>query len=104
MVCVARPQGSGGARTTLVAELVQQGRDEQDAYIQEVLDELGYSAMDVAVNELSRAFTIVDPRIGQSLSLLELILILMIKLFPNNSHYTRMTKFLACCKNLQSDA
>lgn len=48
-----------------MTEVVQQGRDEQDAYIQEVLDELGYSAMDVAVNELSRAFTMVDPRIGE---------------------------------------
>ncbi|XP_071538586.1 translin-associated factor X-interacting protein 1-like [Panulirus ornatus] len=58
-------QGSSGARTPLVAEVLQQARDEQDSYIQEVLDELGYSAMDVAVNELSRAFTMVDPRIEQ---------------------------------------
>lgn len=44
--------------------IVQQARDEQDVYIQELLDELGYAAMDVAVTELSRAFTMVDPRIG----------------------------------------
>ncbi|XP_066938894.1 translin-associated factor X-interacting protein 1-like [Macrobrachium rosenbergii] len=59
------PQGSGTERTTLVNEIVQQARDEQDVYIQEVLDELGYAAMDVAVHELSRALTIVDPRIEQ---------------------------------------
>ncbi|XP_045595105.2 translin-associated factor X-interacting protein 1 [Procambarus clarkii] len=58
-------QGSGGSRTGLVTEVLQQQRDEQDAYIQEVLDELGYSAMDVSVSELSRAFTMVDPRIEQ---------------------------------------
>ncbi|XP_069948667.1 translin-associated factor X-interacting protein 1-like [Cherax quadricarinatus] len=58
-------QGSTGTRTGLVTEVTQQARDEQDAYIQEVLDELGYAAMDVSVNELSRAFTIVDPRIEQ---------------------------------------
>ncbi|XP_068200563.1 translin-associated factor X-interacting protein 1-like [Palaemon carinicauda] len=59
------PQGRSTERTALVNEIVQQARDEQDVYIQEVLDELGYAAMDVAVHELSRAFTIVDPRIEQ---------------------------------------
>ncbi|XP_042881469.1 translin-associated factor X-interacting protein 1-like [Penaeus japonicus] len=58
--------GAGaGARTPLVTAIVQQARDEQDVYIQELLDELGYAAMDVAVTELSRAFTMVDPRIEQ---------------------------------------
>lgn len=44
--------------------MVQQARDEQDAYIQELLEEVGYGAVDVTVKEMSRAFTIVDPRIG----------------------------------------
>ncbi|XP_047482905.1 translin-associated factor X-interacting protein 1-like [Penaeus chinensis] len=58
--------GAGaGSRTPLVTAIVQQARDEQDVYIQELLDELGYAAMDVAVTELSRAFTMVDPRIEQ---------------------------------------
>ncbi|XP_050714619.1 translin-associated factor X-interacting protein 1-like [Eriocheir sinensis] len=59
-------QGEGGLRTPLATELVQQARDEQDAYIQELLEEVGYGALDVTVKEMSRAFTIVDPRIEQS--------------------------------------
>lgn len=51
----------------MATELVQQARDEQDAYIQELLEEVGYGAVDVTVKEMSRAFTIVDPRIGGSL-------------------------------------
>lgn len=50
----------------MTTELVQQARDEQDAYIQELLEEVGYGAVDVTVKEMSRAFTIVDPRIGGS--------------------------------------
>lgn len=57
-------QGEGGLRTPLATELVQQARDEQDAYIQELLEEVGYGAVDVTVKEMSRAFTIIDPRIG----------------------------------------
>lgn len=55
----------GGVRSQLAGVLVGQARDEQDTYIQEVLDELGYSLMDVSVAELSRALTMVDPRIGK---------------------------------------
>ncbi|XP_045110869.1 translin-associated factor X-interacting protein 1-like [Portunus trituberculatus] len=54
-----------GTRTPLGTEVVQQARDEQDAYIQELLQEVGYGAVDVTVRELSRAFTIIDPRIEQ---------------------------------------
>ncbi|KAK4301082.1 hypothetical protein Pmani_026752 [Petrolisthes manimaculis] len=61
------PQGRdvGGVRSQLAGVLAGQARDQQDTYIQEVLDELGYSLMDVSVAELSRAFTMVDPRIEQ---------------------------------------
>ncbi|XP_076060299.1 translin-associated factor X-interacting protein 1-like [Oratosquilla oratoria] len=54
-----------GGRSALAQELATQARDEQDAYIQDLLDELGYSALDVSVAELRRAFTVVDPRIEQ---------------------------------------
>ncbi|XP_063872942.1 uncharacterized protein LOC135107201 isoform X1 [Scylla paramamosain] len=55
-----------GTRMPLGTEVVQQARDEQDTYIQELLQEVGYGAVDVTVKELSRAFTIIDPRIEQS--------------------------------------
>ena len=58
-------QGECGARTPLGTEVIQQARDEQDTYIQELLEEVGYGAVDVTVKELSRAFTIIDPRIGE---------------------------------------
>ena len=59
---------SDGSAGEFVQAVWQMARDEQEEYVQAVLQEAGGAgAADVTKQELMRAFTLVDPCIGEGL-------------------------------------
>ncbi|XP_018025367.1 translin-associated factor X-interacting protein 1-like [Hyalella azteca] len=59
-------QSADGSVSPFLQEVYQQARDEQEQYVQDVLQELGQHGIhDVKLQDLQRAFTVVDPAIEQ---------------------------------------